>query len=71
MTGCGIKPGVVVGKTNPQGSDVATEPYDIGYMFHTWFSALGLDSRNAEYKNGTQPLPIAHDDFHPVKELLS
>ncbi len=71
MTGCGIKPGVVVGKTNDEGSDVVTEPYDIGYMFHTWFSALGIDSHAAEYMNGTQPLPIAHDDMKPIKELLS
>lgn len=71
MAGCGIKPGVVVGKTNPAGTDVATKPYDIGYMFHTWFTALGINSLTTEYINGTQPLPIAHDDFQPVRELLS
>ena len=71
MAGCGIKPGVVVGETNAEGTDVKTEPYDIGYMFHTWFSALGIDSKKEEYYNGTQPLPIAHDDFHPLRELLS
>jgi hypothetical protein len=71
MAGCGIVPGAVVGQTNDKGTDIVTEPYDIGHMFHTWFSALGLDSRRLEYMNGTQPLPIAHDDMHAVKELLS
>lgn len=70
MTGSGIQQGVVVGKTNEQGTDVATEPYDIGHMFHTWYEALGIASHKTEYMNGTQPLPIAHDDMRPVKELL-
>jgi hypothetical protein len=70
MTGSGIQQGVVVGKTNDQGTDVATEPYDIGHIFHTWYEALGIVSHKAEYMNGTQPLPIAHDDMRPVKELL-
>ncbi len=71
MSGAGIKEGVVVGETLADGTDVKTEPYDIGHMFHTWYHALGIDSKHAEFMNGTQPLPIAHDDFAPVKELLS
>ena len=71
MTGCGINRGIVVGETLPDGTDVATEPYDIGHMFHTWYTALGIDSKHHEFMNGTQPLPIAHDDMQPVKELLS
>ncbi len=71
MSGCGIRPGTVVGETLADGTDVKTTPYDIGHMFHTWYSAIGLDSATAEYHNGTQPLPIAHDDMHKVDELLS
>ena len=71
MTGCGIQPGAIVGQTNDQGTDVVTEPFDIGHMFHTWYSAVGLHSQQVEYSNGMQPLPIAHDDMGPVKELLS
>ncbi|MDP6445447.1 MAG: DUF1501 domain-containing protein, partial [Pirellulaceae bacterium] len=67
MAGCGIKPGVVVGETLPDGTDVKTEPYDIGHMFHTWYTALGLDSKIVEFMNGTQPLPIAHDDMAKVE----
>lgn len=70
MAGTGIQKGVVVGRTLDDGTDVATEPYDIGAMFHTWYRALGIDSQREEFMNGTQPLPIAHDDMSPVKELL-
>ncbi len=69
--GCGIVPGQVVGATNDDGTDVAGTPYDIGSLFHTWFHALGIDSRTAEYHNGTQPLPVAHDDMQPIRELLA
>lgn len=69
MAGCGIRRGVVVGKTLADGTDVDSEPYDIGAMFHTWYRALGVDHR--EFMNGTQPLPIAHDDMQHVAELLT
>lgn len=71
MAGTGVRPGVVVGKTNDQGTFVDTEAYDIGHLFHTWFKALGIDSKKVEYDNGGQPLPLAHDDHAPIAELLS
>src|SRR5207253_9418628 len=45
MAGCGLQHGVVVGKTNDKGTEVASKPFDIGHMFHTWFNALGIDSK--------------------------
>lgn len=71
MAGSGLKKGIVVGETNDNGTYVKTEPYDIGHMFHTWFNAIGIDSQKTEYNNAGQPLPIAHEDMHPVKELLA
>ncbi|MBW3540469.1 MAG: DUF1501 domain-containing protein [Planctomycetes bacterium] len=71
MAGTGLKPGVVVGKTNAEGTFVEGDEHDIGHMFHTWFRALGVDPHKTEYDNGGQPLPIAHDDCHAVKELLA
>ncbi len=70
MAGAGVKPGVVVGATNDQGTFVKDDGYDIGALFHTWFSALGIDSKNVEYDNHGQPLPIAHEDMKPIKEAL-
>ena len=71
MAGCDVRRGVAVGQTNPQGTWVESEEYDIGHMFHTWFKALGIDPVHTEYDNQGQPLPIAHDDCGLIKELLS
>jgi hypothetical protein len=71
MAGCGIKPGVVVGKTNENGTYVADAELDIGHLFHTWFRALGVDTKAKEYFNEGQPLPIAHEECKAVAELLA
>ena len=70
MAGAGIRRGVTVGSTSENGTWVTSEPYDIGHMFHTWFSALGINSRETAWDNQGQPLPIAHEDCHPISELL-
>ncbi|MFM8272407.1 MAG: DUF1501 domain-containing protein [Gemmata sp.] len=72
MAGRGIKKGgVVAGRTNEKGTDVATDPVDIGGLFHTWFRALGIDPTDVQYGNAGQPLPIAHEDMKAVKEVLA
>lgn len=71
MAGSGIRRGIVVGQTLDDGTEVKTEPYDIGAMFHTWYQAIGIDSQHTEFMNRDQPLPVAHDDMKPVQELLS
>jgi len=70
MAGAGVKPGVVVGATNDKGTFVKDNGYDIGSVFHTWFRALGIDTTEVEYDNHGQPLPIAHEDMHAIKEAL-
>jgi hypothetical protein len=70
MAGAGVRRGIAVGSTSDNGTWVTSEPYDIGHMFHTWFSALGINSRETAWDNQGQPLPIAHEDCHPVSELL-
>jgi hypothetical protein len=71
MGGCGLKKGVVYGKTNELGTFVADGQIDIGHMFHTWFQALGVNAAKAEYDNNGQPLPVAHEECEAVKELLA
>jgi len=70
MAGCGIKRGLTVGKTNDAGTEVSGDAHDIGHLFHTWFQALGVPPERMEYDNQGQPLPVAHDECGPVKELL-
>jgi uncharacterized protein (DUF1501 family) len=71
MAGAGIKKGLAVGKTNDLGTFVDSAPVDIGAMFHTWFAALGIDTKKVEYDNHGQPLPVAHEDQKAVSELLA
>lgn len=71
MAGCGLKRGLAVGETDEQGVFVKSEEFDIGHMFHTWFKALGIDPAKVEYDNHGQPLPIAHEAMHAVKEVLA
>lgn len=71
LSGCGVKRGVVVGKTNDLGTYVDGDASDIGHMFHTWFRCLGIDATAVEYDNHGQPLPIAHEGCHAVQELLA
>ena len=71
MAGGGLKRGVVVGETNEQGTYVKNDEHDIGALFHTWFQCLGIDTKKIQYDNGGQPLPLAHEEMHAVKELLA
>src|SRR5205823_7502687 len=69
--GTGIRRGVVVGRTNDLGTFVSGDDHDIGHLFHTWFTALGINPARTRYDNAGQPLPIAHDEMGPVRELLA
>ena len=62
---------MVVGETDAKGTEVKSDGYDIGSLFHTWFAALGIDSVAVEYDNHGQPLPIAHEEMKPIKEALA
>tara|TARA_R110002096_G_scaffold238581_19_gene430220 strand:+ start:1245 stop:2513 length:1269 start_codon:yes stop_codon:yes gene_type:complete len=71
MAGTGLTPGGVIGATSKDGTEVEERGYDIGSVFHTWYSALGIDSLNEEFYNGDQPLPIAHHEMDPITEALA
>ena len=69
--GAGLKRGALIGRTNAHGTFVEGDEHDIGHLFHTWFTALGINSRRTRYNNNGQPLPIAHGEHAPVRELLA
>ncbi len=71
MAGCGIGRGRVVGQTNALGTDVEGKRHDIGDLFHTWFQALGVPRDQMQYDNHGQPLPVAHENCSPIKDLLA
>lgn len=69
LAGCGIKAGVVHGRTNDKGSWVSDGQVDVGHLFHTIFAALGM--RNPRYRVRGQPLPAAHEDCSAIREVLA
>jgi uncharacterized protein (DUF1501 family) len=71
LAGAGIKKGVVVGKTSPDGAFVDESPFDVGHLFHTVFRAVGIDPVQTVYKHNGQALAIARDDMGPMQELLA
>lgn len=72
MAGPGLVPGATIGATDAEGVFVdAPRSYDIGSVFHTWYHALGIDSKKVEFYNADQPLPIAHHEMEPIREALA
>jgi len=71
LAGCGVKKGVVVGKTSPDGGFVDESPYDVGHLFHTVYRAVGIDPDKAFFKNNGQMLAIAREEMGPIKEVLA
>jgi len=61
MAGCGLKRGVVVGATDPQGYAPIEKPFNEKNLFATIFKALGIDPY-AEYDLPNMPT------FHRVEE---
>ena len=70
LAGCGIKRGAIIGKTTKDGAFVDGEGYDIGHLFHTIFTLLGINSGKTHYRHQGQKLAIANDECEPIKEVM-
>lgn len=70
MAGCGIQQGVVHGKTNADGTSVVDGEVDLGHLFHTWLTALGLDP-TGHYEAGGGENQIGTPAASAIQELLS
>jgi uncharacterized protein (DUF1501 family) len=70
LAGCGIKGGTVVGKTNANGTAVTDRQVHGGHLFHTYLTALGINSEKNHYVNG-RPIPIADPKACPITEVLA
>ncbi len=69
LAGAGIKPGVVVGKTNEKGTAVVDGEVHGGHLFHTYLRAVGLDPTDSFEANG-RVIQIADPTASAIKELL-
>jgi len=70
LAGCGIKPGVVLGKTNALGTEVVDGAVDAGDLFHTFLAAMGLDPKG-NYQVGGRDNPIADPAMSAIREVLA
>ncbi|REJ72068.1 MAG: DUF1501 domain-containing protein [Planctomycetota bacterium] len=68
--GAGIQPGVVVGATNDEGTEVADREVDAGHLFHTYFQAVGIDS-SADHEIAGKSIPIGDPVAAPIEEILA
>ncbi len=70
LGGCGINAGMVVGKTNKEGTAVVKREVHAGHLFHTYLQALGVDS-TANHDLGGRIIPIGDPSVESINELLS
>ncbi|MDB5340168.1 MAG: hypothetical protein JWN70_5787 [Planctomycetaceae bacterium] len=70
LGGAGIKKGVAVGKTNDKGTAVIDREVDGGHLFHTYYSAVGLDSTKSFFDEG-RPVAKADPKTSAITEILA
>ena len=71
LAGCGIKRGMVVGATDPDGVDVVGKPFNEKNLFATIFTALGIDPY-AEYdEKDIAAFYRVEDHAAPIREILA
>ena len=70
LGGARIQPGAVIGKTNENGTAVVDREVDPGHLFHTYLSAVGLDS-SSSFNIGGRELPLADPSHAPISELIA
>lgn len=70
LGGCGVRPGVVVGSTNDDGTAVKDRPVTISDLFATFYTLLGIDYRT-ELTFEDRPVPLTENGRGtPIREVL-
>lgn len=69
LGGAKIQPGAIIGKTNENGTKVIEREVQHGDLFHTYLSAVGLDSGGA-FDIGGREQPMADPSHSPITELI-
>ncbi|HZW34633.1 MAG TPA: DUF1501 domain-containing protein [Isosphaeraceae bacterium] len=70
LAGAGIKPGVVLGKTNARGTEVVDAEVGAGAVFHTCFRAVGLDPTESFEADG-RAIQLADPTGKAIAEVLA
>jgi len=70
LSGVGVNPGAVYGKTDADGQRVADGEVGAGEFFATIFQALGIDHEHELYV-GARPIPLVNPGIEPIREVLA
>jgi uncharacterized protein (DUF1501 family) len=70
LAGAGLKSGVVVGKTNPRGTEVVDGEVGGGALFHTYLRAVQLDPGD-EFEVDGRAIQLADPAARAITELLA
>jgi uncharacterized protein (DUF1501 family) len=70
LAGCGIKGGALIGKTNANGTAVTDREVNGGHLFHTYLTAVGLDSKK-NFRPSDRPVPVADPKAAAISEVLA
>jgi len=70
LSGCGVKGGVVYGKTDDDGNKVVEGEIGAESLFATIFNALGINHQK-NYYVGARPVPLTNPGTKPVPEVLA
>ena len=71
LSGCGIKPGVVYGETNADGTKITKDQIDLNQFFATIFQAVGVDHQKEYHAPDGRPVPLTEYGTEPVTEVLA
>ena len=70
LSGCGVLPGAVYGKTDKDGQAVADGEIGAGEYYATIFRALGINHEH-EFFVGSRPIPLVNPGIHPIQQVLA
>ncbi len=70
LTGGGIQPGRVIGKTDKDGLDVTERPVSVPDLYTTFCHCLGIDHEKEYVTAEDQPLKLVDEGGKPVEELF-
>ena len=70
LSGLGVQPGMVYGKTDANGETVTDGEIGAGQFFATILQALGIDHEHELYV-GPRPIPLVDVGIEPVWDVLS
>ena len=71
LTGCGIKPGVIHGSTNEDGTAVANDRVTAAEFFATIFRAVGINHQKEYISADGRPVRLTPYDTEPVRAVLA